>query len=82
MANLHPAEHAEHLLNAEVMQLLADPGVKVGSVRWFEMHAKGCALSMLRGMIQAGAHQDPEAAVAYRKRIKVKNFEPSEATPA
>lgn len=68
----HPAEQAEKRLHEEVHSLLSNKGVRAGDTRWFELQAKGCALSMLRGMIASGAHTNPQAAEAYRKSIRVK----------
>lgn len=75
---MHPAEAAEKLLAAEVLNLQTDRATKPGTVRWFELQGKGCALSMLRGMIAAGAHKNPEAADRYRQSIKVKGAEVAE----
>lgn len=72
---MHAAELAEQALAAEVLDLQTTKALKPGSQRWFELQAKGCGLSMLRGMISAGAHSSPEAAELYRKRIPVKGFE-------
>lgn len=71
---MHPAQQAERALNEEVLALLANKAVKPGDARWFEMQAKGTALSMLRGMIQVGAHMDPSAAEKYRRSIHVKGL--------
>jgi hypothetical protein len=68
----HPAEQAIERLHSEVMNLVSSKGVKPGDTRWFEMQAKGCALSMLRGMVACGAHTNPQAAEAYRRSVKVK----------
>lgn len=68
----HPAEQAADRLHREVLALVSNKGVKPGDTRWFEMQAKGAALSLLRGMIASGAHTNPQAAEAYRKSIKVK----------
>jgi hypothetical protein len=70
----HPAEQAVQRLANEVHSLISNKGVKPGDTRWYELQAKGCALSMLRGMIQAGAHTNPSAAEAYRKSIRVKGL--------
>lgn len=72
---MHPAEFAERALAEEVLNLQTDRSVRPGTVRWFELQAKGCALSMLRGMIAAKAHENPEAADLYRRSIKVKGLE-------
>lgn len=68
----HPAKLAEDRLADEVHRLVSSKAVKPGSTLWFEMQAKGCALSMLRGMIACGAHTDPQAAELYRRSIRVK----------
>lgn len=68
----HPAEFAIQHLKDEV-EALVGRRVKPGTMAWFELQAKGMALSMLRGMVADGAHVLPEAAERYRKRIKVKN---------
>lgn len=78
---MHPAESAERALASEVYDLQSDRATVPGSIRWFELQAKGCALSMLRGMIAAGEHTNPEAAELYRKRIRVKDLEPEEKVP-
>jgi hypothetical protein len=70
----HPAQLAADRLHAEVMQLAGNSGVRPGDTRWFELQAKGCALSMLRGMLATGAHESPAAAEAYRKSIHVKGL--------
>lgn len=70
----HPAQQAADRLNDEVHSLISAKSVKAGDTRWFELQAKGCALSMLRGMIASGAHTNPQAAEAYRKSIKVKGY--------
>lgn len=68
----HPAQLAADRLKDEVHSLLSSKGIKPGDTKWFEMQAKGAALSMLRGMIAAGAHSNPQAAEAYRRAIRVK----------
>lgn len=81
----HPAVLAMKALETEVMRLVGDKSVQPGTQRWFEMQAKGCALSMLRGMIDVGAHNDPRAAESYRKAIPVKslpNWSPDELEQA
>ena len=70
----HPAEQAAARLNDEVYAMVSNKGIKPGDTRWFELQAKGTALSMLRGMIAAGAHTNPQAAEAYRKSIRVKGL--------
>jgi len=71
---MHAAEHAAEALASEVYNLQSDHATKPGTIRWFELQVKGCALSMLRGMIAAKAHESPEAAEKYRKSIRVKNM--------
>lgn len=63
----HPARQAADRLHSEVMTSLADNSIKAGDTRWFEMQAKGHALSMLRGMMSIGAHESPAAAELFRK---------------
>lgn len=70
----HPAQQAVDRLSDELHGILANKGVKPGDSLWFEAQAKGTALSMLRGMIQVGAHEDPVAAEAYRRSIHVKGL--------
>jgi hypothetical protein len=71
---VHPAEVAERSLTEEVHRSLADPSIKPGTPLWFELQAKGCALSMLRGMIAANQHHTPQSAERYRRRVLVKNL--------
>lgn len=70
----HPVEDAVKLLEMEVYNLQSDHATRPGAVRWFQLQAKGCALSMLRGMIQANMHHSSESAELYRQAIKVKGF--------
>lgn len=71
----HPAEQAAMLLRSEVDALLSDKSVRPGTVKWFVLQAKGCGLSMLNGMVQVGAHNDPVTAEIYRKSIPVKGID-------
>lgn len=66
----HPAEQAAEEIDAKLGLMRADKDVKPGNARWFEMQALGFGLTMLRQMIQAGAHMDERDAVAFRKERK------------